>query len=639
MISTGSQPQSSSLLAIFTTFITLLALGDEPKQYTKNEMLTLFKQHPVQHPSIILTKDSVDRIRAHAAQDPLYQASVDHLIGQADAIAQAAPLQRTMKGRRMLFTSRRCLKRVVYSAFAYHLSGKDKYLNAARRDMLAAAAFKDWNPKHFLDVGEMTTALGLGYDWLYSSLNDDECKTIRNAIIAKGLGAVRKNMWWLDAENNWNQVCNGGLAIGALAIRDKEPEIAAEALAHTLRRIPKAMEVYEPDGAFPEGPGYWKYGTAYNVLLIDALRTSLKTEAGLLDRFPGFLKSGPYERHSLGPSHILFCYSDCTREVEREPDPILFWFARELRQPKLIDFSCEVLPRFFESGHRPASRKNRFFPFLLLWAPKPAQATTNPLALSWHGQGRTPVAFHRSSWNDSEAVYVAIKGGSPKTNHAHLDIGSFVLDAKGLRWAEDLGKESYTTMEKHKLGIWDRSQNSDRWKVYRHSNMSHNTLVINKQHQRVNSHSPIVRSQLTGHPRFTIVDIAPAYGKQVTRAQRGVRLDADATVSIQDELTLKGDATVRWGMITRAKVTRLNAGLVRLSLEDKQIYLQLHGPESAEWTEYSTRRNYDFNRSNEGTTMLGFSVDAKKGASLQWRVTAHLQRPEDVNATRPLQEW
>jgi len=36
---------------------------------------------------------------------------------------------------------------------------------------LAAARFGDWNPKHFLDVAEMTFALAIWYDWLFDQLD------------------------------------------------------------------------------------------------------------------------------------------------------------------------------------------------------------------------------------------------------------------------------------------------------------------------------------------------------------------------------------------------------------------------------------------------------------------------------------
>src|SRR6185295_7886257 len=55
----------------------------------------------------------------------------------------------------------------------------------------------------------------------------------------------------------------------------------------------------------------------------------------------------------------------------------------------------------------------------------------------------THLAFFRSAWNDKSALYVGFKGGDNAANHAHLDLGTFVLDALGQRWAVDLGPDDY----------------------------------------------------------------------------------------------------------------------------------------------------------------------------------------------------
>ena len=57
-----------------------------------------------------------------------------------------------------------------------------------------------------------------------------------------------------------------------------------------------------------------------------------------------------------------------------------------------------------------------------------------PATLNWLGQGQNPLAVFRSSWTDPNAVFLAIKAGTPSASHAHLDIGSFLLDADGVRW-------------------------------------------------------------------------------------------------------------------------------------------------------------------------------------------------------------
>ena len=86
--------------------------------------------------------------------------------------------------------------------------------------MLAVSRFTDWNPTHFLDVGEMVMALAIGYDWLYDSLQPDTRRMVREAIVAKGFDAAKntRHAWFYTAKNNWNSVCNSGLAYGALAL-------------------------------------------------------------------------------------------------------------------------------------------------------------------------------------------------------------------------------------------------------------------------------------------------------------------------------------------------------------------------------------------------------------------------------------
>ena len=109
--------------------------------------------------------------------------------------------------------------------------------------MLAAAEFSDWNPSHFLDVGEMTLALAIGYDWLYDQLTEKERETIAEAIIEKGLKpSFRGKQFWISGTNNWNQVCHTGMAAGALAVYREEPDLAEQVIERADNNLPKAMK-------------------------------------------------------------------------------------------------------------------------------------------------------------------------------------------------------------------------------------------------------------------------------------------------------------------------------------------------------------------------------------------------------------
>jgi hypothetical protein len=57
----------------------------------------------------------------------------------------------------------------------------------------------------------------------------------------------------VDGDFNWNQVCHSGLVVGALAIAEREPELARRIVDRAVRYVPKAGAVYAPDGSTPKG--------------------------------------------------------------------------------------------------------------------------------------------------------------------------------------------------------------------------------------------------------------------------------------------------------------------------------------------------------------------------------------------------
>ena len=105
------------------------------------------------------------------------------------------------RGKRLLAISRIALKRIYYLSYAYRMTGDQKYALRAEQEMLAVSHFTDWNPTHFLDVGEMVMALAIGYDWLYDSLQPDTRRVVREAIIAKGFDAAKntRHAWFYTA--------------------------------------------------------------------------------------------------------------------------------------------------------------------------------------------------------------------------------------------------------------------------------------------------------------------------------------------------------------------------------------------------------------------------------------------------------
>lgn len=592
---------------------------------------------PKSHPRLFLDTDRAEAMKRKIAADPLLAKALAHVKACADAIERAEPIRRKKVGKRLLGVSRTCLKRVLYLAFAYRMSGEARYLERAQEEMLAVSAFPDWNPSHFLDVAEMTAGLAIGYDWLHSVLDPTARALIREAIVEKGLKTSIGGAWWVSTTNNWNQVCHGGLCLGALAVLEDEPGLATQIIARATKHLPRAMGEYAPHGAYPEGPGYWKYGTTYNVLLIDALQSVLGTDFGLAES-KGFLPSADYYVHVTGPTGLFFNYSDCG--TKGGVAPAMYWFAAKRGDPSLLCRERTALDHFLRGPRASATGAKRLFPFLLIWAP-PVTDVAPPSRRHFRADGRTPLAIHRSSWEDT-ATFVALKGGSPGSNHAHMDIGSFVMDSDGVRWALDLGAQSYESLESKGIRLWDRRQGSQRWNVFRLNNLAHNTLVVDGKKQIVRGSAAIEDFVDQGPMPHTIVNLSNVYAGQLAAARRGVGLRPDRSVLIQDEIeALDRGTTVRWGMVTRAEVKRLGGGAALLTRSGQRLTLRVLAPAGVKLEIYETARPpAPYDHPNRGTRMIGFKVQL--AASARQRLTVCLT-PGTVKVNesevRPFTDW
>src|SRR5262245_52873054 len=104
------------------------------------------------HPRLLASADELARIQRDAHNDPLLEKLIARVVREADALLGAESLEHRLIGPRMLDQSRTAVRRVLTCAMAYRLTGEARFAERARRDMLQAAGFPDWNPSHFLDV-------------------------------------------------------------------------------------------------------------------------------------------------------------------------------------------------------------------------------------------------------------------------------------------------------------------------------------------------------------------------------------------------------------------------------------------------------------------------------------------------------
>lgn len=527
------------------------------------------------HPRLLATAADWEALRTRRASDPVLANLLQRIEALARDAAQENPLTYRKEGRRLLTVSREAVRRVALWGFCHRVTGDPKFAERAKQELLTVAAFPDWNPSHFLDTAEMSAAVALGYDWLHEALDPATRATLRRAMVEKGLqpglGTNGRLHGWATSDNNWNQVCFGGLTLAALAIGDEEPAVAAALLRAARTNIHHGLSAVAPDGVYPEGPGYWSYGTSYQVVMLAALESALGTDWGLTAS-PGFLASASAQLRQVGPTGLAFNFADGGEGVGVRP--AFWWFARHLNEPGLLHEQQKLLARSLSGSDRDR-RPDRMLPFIALWSTNLSQPAPAPeLGAAWHGDGENPIATFRSSWTDPDALYLAFKGGSASGNHAHMDAGSFVFELDGVRWAVDLGSQEYYSIEAKGWSLWDRAQNGQRWRVYRLNNYSHNTLTLGGQLHNVAGRARITEFNTTSGR----VEMGEIFAGQAQRVTRRFTFGAPDTLTIRDELNgLKPGTSVRWQMLTRAQVTREKTGAL-LRQDGKALRVTLRAP-------------------------------------------------------------
>jgi hypothetical protein len=561
----------------------------------------------IPHPRLLFPESQEAAIRSRIGAEPLFGALHDSLLTEARGILERRTCRYDIPdGKRLLRESRLALHNINHTAMAWRLDGDPRFRRRVIAELDAACALKDWNPSHFLDTAEMALAVAIGYDWLFETLDPQQRTRYEDALIDKALrpahAVYQKNRWWSRPGNNWSQVCGTGIALAAAAVAERDPELCGELFERGLKLIDGCTSFYEPDGAYPEGPSYWHYGTNYHVLLLAACQP-----LGVKPRVPQVLgRSGDFIMHLTGPMRVPFNFADAGagRIV---PTPAQSWLAGHFRDKTQAAALRASLAGIRERDGR--IRGRRFFPYHLLWFPPaslaPADAADLPLADRF--DGGQPVACFRSSWSP-DAAYLAIKGGSAAVSHGQMDVGSFVYDAGEVRWFVDLGSDNYNMP-----GYFG----GKRWDYFRLTNLSHNTLVIGGHKQKATrTPAGITATSQQGLESMVRFDLTPAYEGQASRVLREARFDhATGAVTLRDEV-VQPQGDVRWAVFTRAEVA-IDGPRAVLEQDGKRLVVARLAPLDCEWTLGDATPPTERENPNNGVRMLSFTAPGAAMLDLQ----------------------
>ncbi len=551
------------------------------------------KQHlSKSSPKLMLTPELVDLIQRKVKTDTLTRNYFNYLKNEADILLQDSLPKYKMTGFRMQ-VSHFIPRRLQILSMVYTVNKDPKLLKRINEELLAICNFPDWNPQHYLDVAQTAMGVSIAIDWLKNDLPKSTIALAKQSLIDKAIlpsfnpdgDKLGWRMGWIEGNNNWNAVCHGGMIIAALAVADINPDLAAKTITRALDKLPNSLVTYAPDGVYPEGPGYWKFGTNYTVAAAETLKTALGSDFGITQS-QGFLKSAEFRLLTTAPSGQCFNFSDSDGILDGETSVLLAYFAVASGNGIFLNrpYFNNPLPTENVTRIRRAEDLTdpgdigRLAGIGLLWLSEAKQQKITPMPLVWRGNGIDPVAIFRSDDAKTNShLYLATKGGNATVSHANMDDGSFIFELNGVRWAIDPGNQNYYDLNKINFPLSDYSQNSLRWDLLTKGNEFHNTVTINNSHHKVNGYVPITDIVAGDKPEI-VLDMTALYGDNIKSFFRKFSKDSDQSVIVEDKFDLNANTKeITWQMMTVANVELTDKG-AKLKQDGKTLNLEIVEP-------------------------------------------------------------
>ncbi|RMD74234.1 MAG: hypothetical protein D6820_17130 [Lentisphaerae bacterium] len=581
-------------------------------QPSKEWFLTHLPEKLNERPALIISADQWEKSKEAVSEPGLARLFLANLRDAGEKLLNAPPVEHRCIGRRMLDQSRECLRRILlWGSQAKLFPEESKWSERSVLELRQVCSLPDWHPQHFLDTAEMAAAVAIGLNWLADQMDPEEHRRCLQALYRHALKPVLDSSdahGWRFRRNNWNQVCWGGMILAALEVGRIEPEPAARMLAEAMSHLHFGLEVYAPDGAYPEGPGYWEYGTSYTVLTISALRSVFGTDWGIAET-PGLKESSFFVEQMTGPSGKFYSFSDggSQRHIPSFP---FWWLCVEAGREELLHREATWLKKALEAGQ--FRLVNRLQPLVLhLLRDVPAPRETLP---SWHARGVVPLVTLRKMVPPDE-LYVAAKGGSPSHNHGHQDVGSFVLDWHGQRWVEDPGKVNYHQVESAGLNLWDSSQEGDRWKVLWTSLKAHSVLRVENQMQRVSERAEF--DEFRADPPRAAIDLSRLYGFPFRRT---FTIGEDDVFEVCDTLQSPAGQTlpVIWHFLTRCECRVTEAEHIMV-LQASGAAMKVIAPQGVHWKCSPVIPEHEWEGDGDGLWDVCFTLAIEKQGEIKVR--------------------
>lgn len=490
----------------------------------------------------------------------------------------------------------RAIYRMALLAALHHGDGDLKWKDRAVRELILLCDktnFRDWHPADAGSVSDMVIAVTLGYDWFRDGLNAKQAEDIRVFLRQKGVDALIAHIQdkpvpptafatapeGSDANPEAPATKNAvpvtrqkmriasALMLNAIGFVDDDPKMAKDSANAAAKVFGEGLLRFAPAGIWPEGIAAGDAVMDNAAMVIQSLRSSSGKDFGLsmLEGIPQFSLA---RLHLYGPTGQPFnLRADAAGDGLRPW--ITTWLAGLHGNPGIPAFDAgdkmAVDTAYFSGvGH-------------YLYYHSQAAINGTPEAFDFATAGGM-AATVRSGWGGDD-LYIAIQGGDNRDPHAQLDIGTFVLDAGGIRWGQELGVENG----------FDGSvalAPEERRKRYDHfleGTRGQNTLTFGGANQDLDARASVLVTQSTPDTGFAIIDMTKAYPKDAQQVHRGIMVVRGASpyLIIQDDLTVKKTQPLVWSMQTRDIEITVDGPTATLKQGDRQLIATIVSPKGA----------------------------------------------------------
>lgn len=391
------------------------------------------------HPRILFTRDRLPLLRKLSKDDDVDAVGLSGALlwGRVLKFAELATQKRsTVPPAFSERAGRMTADRWAPLALAYAITGEFKYLEQLRTDLNTVKGWKVWggNPLSSFSILHITFGVALALDVLWDDLTPEERKEFFNVLATKGLKPIyntAKGGRYAYPHNNGALFLYSALGLGAMAVLGEkdypEAEVWVKEAEASVRAI---LEKSGPGGGWAEGLGY---GTiAFDGMLGLTFIDALKRLRGIdLFQLP-LMKNLPlFALHTMlpgGKGGVGF--NDTWQRSGFHL--VMLRATREYGAPQ---YAWYLKQTGYKGGKGGIGAVNAFLQYRKLLEVASPDGTV-PLSHLFETIGW---ATCRTSWEDPDAVLLAIQSEHFGHSHEHNSMNHFEIYAYGSRLATSPG--------------------------------------------------------------------------------------------------------------------------------------------------------------------------------------------------------